>query len=112
MKKCEGFTFAEVMFALVIFTITIASTVPLFLFVIKEKQTINEQLIAYEILHNTFEEIRVSNKHIIEQQITKMGTTFEIKMNQTEKDIQICVQWTGKNDREYNECGVLTWIPS
>jgi len=113
LQKCEGFTFAEVMFALVIFTVTIASTVPLFLFVIKEKQTINEQLIAYEILHNTFEEIRASNNiPVIDQPIKKMETTFEITIKQTEEKIQICVQWSGKNGREYDECGVMKWISS
>lgn len=113
MQSCKGFTFTEVMFALVVFTVTIASTVPLFLFVIKEKQTINEQLLAYEILHNTFEEIRASNDiPVIEPQTTKRGTTFEITMKQTDEEIQICVQWTGKNGREYDECGVMKWISS
>lgn len=101
------------MFALVIFTITIASTVPLLIFVLKEKQTIDEQLAAYEILHNTFEEIRASDKiPEVENQITKMGTTFEVMIKQAEQQIHMCVQWTGKNGREYEECGVVKWMSS
>lgn len=110
MRNCKGFTFAEVMFALVIFTIAIASLVPLIIFVLKEKQTIDEQLYAYEMLHNTFEEIRAFNEiPEVEKQTTDMGTTFEIKIEQLEEEIQICIRWTGKNGRKYEECGVMKW---
>lgn len=113
LQKCNGFTFVEVMFALVIFTVTIASTVPVLIFAIKEKQTIKEQLAAYEILHNTFEEIRAYNQiPDIKNQITKRGTTFDINFDQVDEEIHICVQWTGKNGREYDECGVIKWLPS
>lgn len=110
LRKCEGFTFAEVMFALVIFTITIASLIPLFLFVMKEKQTVREQLIAYEILHNLFEEMRAKNEMPdVEQKMVKRGTIFEINIVQTDENIHICVEWIGKNEREYDECGVIKW---
>lgn len=113
LQNSKGITFVEVMFALVIFTVTIAFTTPILILLLKEKQSVDEQLVAYEILQNEFEEIRVLNKGpapLAEKSIHKVGTTFFIYSEHFEQYIKICVKWQSKNGRDYEECGVLKWV--
>lgn len=108
LQNYKGFTFVEVMFALVIVTVVVASTAPVLFIVLNERQTVSEQLTAYELLQNTFEEARAMNlNNISERTIEKNGTEYSLYSQTTsELHMQICVQWNGRNGRSYEECGV------
>src|SRR5690606_4320431 len=105
LQNYKGFTFIEVMFSLVIVTITVASTAPVLFIVLNERQTVADQLAAYEILQNNFEEALAKNlKNIYEKTIEKNGTVFSLYSELNEVQLKICVQWDGRNGRAYEEC--------
>lgn len=106
-QNCNGFTFVEVMFALVILTLTIASTAPILLIVLNERQTVSEQLTAYEVLHNSIEEIRVSKGQAsLPSTFERNGTQYTQYTAYFRNHLHVCVQWKGRNKRIYEECGV------
>lgn len=108
LRNCNGFTLIEVLFALVIFTVVIASTASILFIVLNERQSVSEQLIAYEILNNTFEKIRTNNElNLPEKTIERNGTTYSLSSNKDEVELHICVEWQARNKRAYEECGVI-----
>lgn len=112
LANCKGFTLIEVTISLAMITIIIAATAPLFTTVLQERQTVKQQLFAYEIIQNTLEEYRTTNEEPIEESsISKDGTDYLLTVRQkTEDMIEICIKWKGKNGRNYEECGTGSHI--
>lgn len=107
LRNYKGFTFVEIMFALVIITVTVASTAPVLFVILNERQTLAEQLTAYEILHNTFAETKALHLQTIpEKTIAKNDTEYTLYSQTSDLEMRICVQWNGRNGRTYEECGV------
>lgn len=110
LQNCDGFTFIEVMFALVILTVTIASTAPVLYVVLNERQTVSEQLIAYEVLHNSIEEFRASKGQAsLASSFERNGTQYEQYTTYLNRDLHVCIHWEGRNKRVYEECGVVSY---
>ena len=108
-QNYKGFTFIEVMFAIAILAVAIAASTSIFILVLKERQTVAEQLAAYEILHNAFEERNAFKQppDFLKQTIIKNGTVYTLHLHKSDRNVHICINWEGRNGRAYEECGVV-----
>lgn len=95
------------MAALSIMMIAATTAVPLLIKVYTERTTIQQEREVLEMLHNRTQQYLIKKEGSFEGTVTK-GTGsyhFFVKDTGTKNMLELCVSWTGANERGYEKCG-------
>lgn len=110
MRNSKGFSLIEVLAALAVMTIVVATVVPSLIHVYRERATIQEKRQALEMLHNRTQKwLANEGDAAIYDDTVKKGVvtySFTVKNHDSDGKLTLCVSWTGSNERGYHKCEI------
>ncbi len=83
------------------------SLFPAFIKVYEERATIRQESTAYYAIDASIQSWLYENQvQVTGGEFEKGGTFFEWSIFQiTDRELKLCLSWSGKNGREYEKCG-------
>lgn len=100
-----GFTFIEVSIAMLVLFAALATFIPIATRVYLEKITIREQYQALELLNERLLAWKLDHETPSDTEVLIHETRYQLTSSYHDSsELILCLEWTGKNNRSYEQC--------
>ncbi|MGG3889237.1 competence type IV pilus minor pilin ComGE [Metabacillus fastidiosus] len=104
LRNCKGFSLAETLTALGIWSILLSIIIPQMMVLVQERRNVEQMNIAYKIIHEKTEQVIFHHAAKINEKISMNGVDYELNWREGKNYSKGCITWTNNSKQEKEVC--------